>query len=173
MRTVTYGAGCSLDGFIARPGGEVDWLHWSDDVKRLSEAYWSRVDTVLMGRKTYEAGKAHGAGAYPGVTNYVFSRSLNPAAEPKVTIIRENAANFVDELKRATGREICVMGGGELAQTLFDADLIDEVGVNVHPVLLGEGIPLFRRLARQMDLSLVKVEPLANDCLYALYRVLP
>jgi dihydrofolate reductase len=64
------------------------------------------------------------------------------------------------------------MGGGELAQTLFDADLIDEVGVNVHPVLLGEEIPLFRRLARQMALSLVKVEPLANDCLYALYRVL-
>jgi dihydrofolate reductase len=171
MRKVTYGAACSLDGFIARPGGGVDWLRWSDDVQRLTSAYWAAVDTVLMGRKTYEAASASGSGAYPGVANYVFSRTLAADPEPGVRLVNEEPAEFVRELKGREGGEICVMGGGELAQTLFDADLIDEVGANIHPVLLGEGIPLFRPLSRQIDLELIHSEPLSHGCLYALYRV--
>ncbi|HEX2076881.1 MAG TPA: dihydrofolate reductase family protein [Longimicrobium sp.] len=171
MRKVTYGAACSLDGYIARPGGEVDWLRWSDDVQRLTSAYWTAVDTVLMGRKTYDAARAGGSGAYPGAANYVFSRTLADDPEPDVRLVRDDPAQFVRALKGREGGEICVMGGGELAQTLFDADLIDEVGVNVHPVLLGSGVPLFRPLARQLDLELLRWEPLSHDCLYALYRV--
>lgn len=89
MRTVTWGAGCSLDGFIATPDDGVDRLHWSDDVQSLSHAYWATIDTVLMGRRTFEV-----AGSpYPGVRDVVFSRTL--AATPGIEVVRDDAADFV------------------------------------------------------------------------------
>jgi dihydrofolate reductase len=171
MRKVTYGAACSFDGYIARADGAVDWLHWSDDVQRLTSGYLSSVDTILMGRKTYDVARAHGTGAYPGFTNYVFSRTLQTDPDPGIRLVRDRAADFVAELKNQPGAEICVMGGGEFAQTLFESGLIDEVGANIHPVLLGDGIPLFQRLPRQIDLELIRSEPLSGGCLYVLYRV--
>ncbi len=78
MRLVTYGAACSLDGYIAGPGHEVDWLKWSEDVAALTNALWARIDTVLMGRRSYEVAVSSGLTAYPGVQNIVFSRSLRP-----------------------------------------------------------------------------------------------
>jgi dihydrofolate reductase len=171
VRKITYGAACSLDGYIARPGGEVDWLHWSADVQRLSGAYWTTVDTVLMGRKTYEAARAMGTGAYPGVTNYIFSSTLRSDPEPNAQLVRADAAQFVADLKQQAGRDICVMGGGELAHTLFEAGLIDEVGANIHPVILGSGIPLLRPLSRQIDLELIHSEGIAGGCVYVLYKV--
>jgi dihydrofolate reductase/uncharacterized protein YdhG (YjbR/CyaY superfamily) len=171
VRKVTYGAACSLDGYIARADGGVDWLHWSDDVQRLTAGYLSSVDTILMGRKTYDVARASGTGAYPSFANYVFSRTLQDDPEPGVQLVREDAAEFVAALKQQPGAEICVMGGGEFAQTLFENALVDEVGVNIHPVLLGDGIPLFQRLPRQINLELIRSEPLSGGCLYALYRV--
>ena len=171
MRKVTYGAACSLDGYIARVDNGVDWLRWTDDVQRLTSEYWKAVDTVFMGRKTYEVARASGSGAYPKVDNYVFSRTLTVDPEPQVRLVRENAGDFVAELKRNRGGEICVMGGGELARTLLEAELVDELGVNIHPVLLGQGIPLVPSLPRQIDLELLRFEPLSAGCLYALYRV--
>ena len=170
MRKVTYGAACSLDGYIARPDGSVDWLHWSPDVQRLTAAYWARVDTVLMGRKTYDVAKALGTGAFPSVTNYVFSRTLRDDPERDVQLVREDAAAFVAELRKQAGGEICIMGGGEFARTLFEADLVDEVGVNIQPVLLGEGV-LFLSVGREIRLELLRTEALAGDCIYALYKV--
>lgn len=171
MRKITYGAACSLDGYIARRSGEVDWLLWSSDVTRLSAGYLSGVDTILMGRKTYEAGRAQGARAEPRFANYVFSRTLETPPEANVTIVREDAVEFVAALKKQPGRDICLMGGGELAHALLSADLVDEVGVNIHPVLLGEGIPLFLPMPREVELELIQTERIARGCLYALYRV--
>ncbi len=171
MRKITYGAACSLDGFIATSDGGVDWLRWSDDVQRLTSAYLERVDTVLMGRKTYEVAQAAGTGAYPSVTNYVFSRTMQEDPEKDVRLVGADPIRFVRDLRNRSGGEICVMGGGELAQTLFEADLIDEVGMNVHPILLGTGIPLFRRMSQQRELELLHFEPIAEQCVYMLYRV--
>lgn len=171
MRKVTYGAACSLDGYIAELDGGVAWLRWSDDVQRLTSAYWERVDTVLMGRKTYEVARAAGSGAYPSMTNYVFSQTLQDDPEPGVRLVRTDAPTFVRDLKSQVGKEICVMGGGELARSLFDADLIDEVGVNVQPMLLGEGVPLFHRMSRKRDLELIQHEAIAEQCVYLLYRI--
>lgn len=171
MRKVTYGAACSLDGYIAEPDGGVGWLRWSDDVRRLTSVYWDRVDTVLMGRKTYEVARAAGSGAYPSMANYVFSRTLQDDPEPAVRLVRTDAVAFVQYLKSQVGKEICVMGGGELARSLSDADLIDEVGVNVHPILLGDGVPLFHRMSRKRELDLIQYEPIAEQCVYLLYRV--
>jgi len=171
MRKITYGAACSLDGYIARTDDQVDWLDWSEDVQRLTGEYWPRVDIVLMGRKTYDVARALGTGAYPGVTNYVFSRTLEQDPQPDVHLVRKEATSFVSSLKNQRGGEICVMGGGELAQSLFDAGLIDEVVVNIQPILLGTGKPLFRPLASEHKLQLIRTEQLSGGCVYALYRL--
>jgi dihydrofolate reductase len=171
MRTLLYGAACSLDGFIAGPNDEVDWLKWSDDVAAISKSVWNRVDTVLMGRKTYNAAAALGTRAYPGVANYVFSRTLAPEAAPEVTIVAEDAVAFVRALKEQPGADICLLGGGELARSLLNADLIDEVGVNIQPVLLGSGIPLLPGATERHSLKLIESRRIAGDSVYILYRV--
>ncbi|HYJ78194.1 MAG TPA: dihydrofolate reductase family protein [Longimicrobiaceae bacterium] len=170
MRTVTFGVACSLDGFIAREHHGVDWLHWSDDVSAIMKDFWKTIDTVVMGRKTYEVALGMGTGAYPGVRNYVFSRTLKDVGEG-TELVREDAADFVRRLKEEPGKGICVMGGGELARSLFEGAVVDEVGVNIHPVLLGTGIPLFPPTSRQTDLELAECRTLDGGCVYALYRV--
>ena len=170
-RKVTFGVASSLDNFIARPDHAVDWLAWSDEVSALTSAFWKTVDTVVMGRKSYEVGAKLGTTSYPGVKNYVFSRTMTESPDPQVEIVSGDAAEFMRELKAQEGMGICVMGGGELARSLFEADLIDEVGMNIHPVLLGSGIPLFHEMSRQVDLELIDSKVLKTGCVYVLYRV--
>ncbi|MDQ3917743.1 MAG: dihydrofolate reductase family protein [Acidobacteriota bacterium] len=171
MRKVTFGVANSLDNYIARDDGAVDWLLWSDDLTRIMEDYWKTIDTILMGRKTYEFALAHG-GANPfGLKTYVFSRTLAGDHTDDVEIVSEDAPEFVRRLKRRKGKDICLLGGGELAKSLFDAKLIDEVGLNIQPVLLGSGVPLFREMKRQIDLELIACETLKKGCVYVTYRV--
>jgi dihydrofolate reductase len=171
MRQIIFGGASSLDNFLARTNHAVDWLLWSDEVAEYMAAFWPRVDAVLMGRKTYEVAAAAGQGAgYPGVANYVFSRTLT-AAPAGVTLVRDDAAGFVRQLKREPGKDICLMGGGDFARTLFEADLIDEVGFNVHPVLLGDGLPAFHRMSRQIDLELTECRTFRTGCVLLTYRV--
>jgi dihydrofolate reductase len=171
MRLVTFGVGNSLDNFIARKDHGVDWLLWSEEVASVSAEYWKTIDTVVMGRKTYEVALASGTTSYPGVKNYVFSRTLRESPDDKVEIISEDAAVFVRKLKKRKGKGICVMGGGELAKSLFEADLIDEIGLNIHPVLLGSGIPLFLPMTRPVALELVECKTFKNGCVFVRYRV--
>jgi dihydrofolate reductase len=175
MRKVTYGAACSLDGFIAGPDGDVGWLHFSDDVQAIMADYWKRIDTLVMGRKTWEVAAAAGGGGgggdmMKGITSYVFSRTLKEIRAPGVELVSSDAGEFVRKLKRSKGKEICVFGGGELARSLFEARVIDEVGFNMHPVLLGSGIPLFRDAGR-ITLDLIEVRQIAGGCVYAMYAV--
>ena len=102
---------------------------------------------------------------------YVFSRTLQGDPGKGVTVVREDAAEFVRGLKEQDGKDICLMGGGELARSLFEAGLIDEIGFNIHPVLLGSGIPLFHPMTRQIDLELLECRPFKNGCVYVTYRV--
>jgi dihydrofolate reductase len=172
MRTVTYGAACSLDHYIARPDGSVDWLHWSNDVNAIMSSFWKTIDTLVMGRKTYEVAVANGsAGSSGGTKSYVFSRTMTEPPVGGMELVSTDAAEFVRGLKSQEGKGICVMGGGDLARSLLEADLVDEVGVNVHPVLLGTGIPLFLPFGRQLDLELIENRPLDGGCTYLLYRV--
>lgn len=177
MRKVTYGAACSLDGFIAGPNGEVDWLQYSKDVSAIMKDYWARIDTLLMGRKTWEVAQAMGSSAdgdkmMAGITSYVFSRTLGRLPAGQGRLVSDNAGDFVRDLKRRRGKEICVFGGGELAQSLLEAGVIDEVGLNVHPVLLGGGVPLFRDAGR-IKLKLTECRQIGGGCVYMTYRVLP
>src|ERR1700743_174962 len=130
MRIVTYGAACSLDGFIADANGGVEWLHMSRDVRNIMTEYWATIDTLVWGRKTWDMG-----GPTTGMRNYVCSRTLTSVVGADV--VTSDPGQFVNELKRQPGKGICIMSGGHLAQALFAADAIDEVGLNIHPVLLG------------------------------------
>ena len=175
MRTVIYGAACSLDGFITGPKGAMDWLHMSPEVGTIMAETWARVDVMLMGRKTWEVAAAMGQGgggdSVSGITTYLFSRTLKDRPPAGVQVISDYAGEFVRALKKKKGKDILVMGGGELGQSLFEAGVIDEVGLNIHPVLLGSGIPLFLGCGRQIDLEVVECKPLEGGCVYLLYRV--
>jgi dihydrofolate reductase len=173
VRKVTFGGASSLDNYLARPDHAVDWLLWGKEAAAVMKDYWKTIDTVLMGRKTYEVATrtGQGSGGYPGMKTYVFSRTLPESSDGDLTITRRDAAECVRELKGQDGRDICLMGGGELARPLFEAGLIDEVGFNIHPVLLGSGIPLFHPMSRQIDLELVECRPFKNGCVYVTYRV--
>jgi dihydrofolate reductase len=175
MRTVTYGAACSVDGFIAPLDGSMDWLHFSRDVQASMAAYWGTVDTMLMGRKTWEVANAMGGGGggggMSGITTYIFSRTLKSVGNG-AHLVSEDAGEFVRQLKEQPGKGICVMGGGELAQSLLAAGVIDEVGMNVHPILLGSGIPLFRDAGRRIALELAESRVIDGGCVLSTYRVL-
>jgi len=169
MRKVTFGGATSLDNFIARKDDAVDWLLWTKEVNTIMKSYWTTIDTVVMGRRTYEV--ASQSGGYPGVKNYVFSRTMKKSPNKKTELVSEDAADFIRKLKAQDGKGICVMGGGVLAKSLFEADLIDEVGINVHPVLLGSGIPVFHEMPQQIDLELLSSQQLSNGCVVLSYRV--
>jgi dihydrofolate reductase len=173
MRKVTFGAAISLDHFIARPDHGVDWLLWGKEAAAVMSEYWRTIDTILMGRKTYEVAlrKGQGGNPYSGTKTYVFSRTLSEGSDGHVTIVRDDVAEFVHDLKAHDGRDICVMGGGALARPLLEAGLIDEIGFNIHPVLLGSGIPLFHPMSHQIDLELSDCRRFENGCVYVAYRV--
>ena len=171
MRKVTFGGANSLDNFFARKDDAVDWLLWDKEVDSIMKEFWKTIDTVVMGRRTYEVVMKGGTAAYPGVKSYVFSRTLKKSRHKGIQIISEDAAEFVRRLKNQKGKDICVMGGGLLARSLFEANLIDEIGFNIHPVLLGSGIPIFHEMKRQIDLELLDCKTLSNGCIVVTYRV--
>ena len=174
MRTVTYGGACSLDGFLAGEDGSIDWLYFSKDVSEIMATYWKDVDTLLMGRKTWDVAQAQGGGGggdTSGVQTFVFSRTLERIDRPGVQLVKEDAGAFVRALKSKKGRGICVLGGGDFARSLFEADVIDEVGLNVHPILLGAGAPAFLDARHRVKLELTECRQLRGGCVYVSYRV--
>lgn len=176
MRKVVYGGACSLDGFLAGPAGEIDWLHFSKDVAQEMQARWATVDTLVFGRKTWEeavarGGGASGGGSMPGVSAYVCSRTLTTVPDGAPTLVAGDAADFVRDLKSRPGQDIVLMSGGNLARSLFAADLVDEVGFNIHPLLLGGGVPALLDVGRRVPLELTQCRRLDGGCVLVLYRV--
>jgi dihydrofolate reductase len=140
-RRLRYQVAVSLDGFIAGPSGEYDWIVADPAVD--FAALYKEFDTAVMGRKTYEVVTAQGGeGAMPGLDVVVFSRSLPAATRPGVRIVDDDPREIVAALKAKPGRDIWLFGGGALFRSLLDAGLVDTVEVAVMPVLLGAGIPL-------------------------------
>jgi dihydrofolate reductase len=105
------------------------------------------------------------------MTTYVFSRTLKKVSSPGVKLVPNDAGEFVRDLKQKPGKGICLMGGGDLARSLFEAGVIDEVGANIHPVLLGSGVPLFVDAGRRIQLELTECRTIDGGCVLALYRV--
>lgn len=154
-RKVILGLGISLDGYIARLDGSVDFLFMPKDYSMAP--FFKTIDTAIFGRKTYDAAKAMGGGGDFGkMVIYVMSRTLPPGEREGMIFTRESPSSLVARLRQNAGKDIWMMGGGELARDFLKADLIDELYLGVVPVLLGEGIPLFPGGFPQRDFALME-----------------
>jgi dihydrofolate reductase len=152
MRRVRYSVAMSLDGYIAGPQGEYDWILMDPDID--FGALFKDFDTLLMGRKSYEVVRQQGeGGAMPGMKAIVFSRTLRQADHPKVTVSHDPEAT-VRSLKASTGKDIWLFGGGSLFRSLLDLGLVDSVEVAIIPVVLGAGVPFLPSPAKRTKLSL-------------------
>jgi dihydrofolate reductase len=149
MRRICYNVAASLDGYIAGPHGEYDWIVMDPDVD--FAAIFARFDTVLMGRKSYDVASA-AAGAMPRMKTVVVSRTL-ASVPPGVVVLRELVSG-VEALKREPGKDIWLWGGGELFRALLGAGLVDAIEVSVVPVLLGGGLPMLPPPASRAPLRL-------------------
>lgn len=136
----------SIDGFIADPNGGVEWLGGDEGADFGFDELMDSVDTVLQGSHTYldTLEIAGAADPYHGKTNYVFTSRDDLPSRPGVTFIAQDAVQFVSELKQQPGEHIWLIGGGELASALVGARLVDTIDLFVQPVILGDGIALWR-----------------------------
>ena len=156
MRKIILVLSISLDSYLARPNGEVEFLSMPKDYSMTS--FFATVDTAIMGRKTLEAGLKLSGGSLPAssMPYYVFSHSQPAGKADGWTFVNESPAAFVAKLRKRPGKHIWLMGGGELARDFLKADLVDELHLAIIPVLLGEGIPLFPGGFPQRDFSLTE-----------------
>jgi dihydrofolate reductase len=152
MRRVRYQVATSLDGYIAGPQGEADWIIMDPEID--FQALFEQFDTFLLGRRTFEAMGRAGQGGSKGMKTFVFSRTLRQQDYPKVTIVAERIEETVAALRTEPGKDIWLFGGGSLFRSLLEAGLVDTVEVAVMPVLLGGGIPLLPPTATQTKLKL-------------------
>ncbi len=164
MRKVVLGLGISLDGYIARKDGAVDWLSMDWDYDWT--AFFAGVDVVLMGRKSWDMAlvmnpkkksksKSKASNPYAGMETYVFSRGLRDSGVEGVEIVSSDLKEFIENLKAKDGKNIWLSGGGELAKSFLDEDLVDEIYLGITPLLLGSGLPLFPELIREVPLRFV------------------
>ena len=151
MKRVRYSVAMSLDGYIAGPKGESDWIVMDPEID--FQALLAGFDTILLGRKTYEATRSEGG--MPGMQTYVFSHTLRPADCPGV-IVSDNLTETVNALKPRGGKDIWLFGGGSLFRSCLQQGLVDSVEVAIIPVLLGGGVPFLPEPTTRAKLKLVK-----------------
>jgi dihydrofolate reductase len=170
MRSVVLGLGISLDGYIARPDGTLDFLFMPKDYSMAP--FFATVDTALMGRKTFDAALKMGGGDFSKspMATYVFSGSLPAGKRDGVIFTRQSPAALVRQIRKKKGRNIWLMGGGELARDFLKADLVDELYIGMVPVLIGEGIPLFPPGFPQREFSLVENKTYSKGLIALKYK---
>jgi dihydrofolate reductase len=156
VRKVVLGLGISLDGYIARPDGAVDFLFMPKDYSM--GPFFATIDTAIMGRKTYDAALKMSRGGFGEwkMKNYVFSHSQPAGESGGVTFVNETPKIFVENLRRRPGKNIWLMGGGELGRDFLKDDVVDELYIGIVPILIGEGIPLFPSGFPQREFTLLE-----------------
>lgn len=168
MRAVKLFIACSLDGFIARKDDSVDWLFHDNDYGM--SAFYKTIDTVLIGRKTYDLMVRLGLSHYKGKANYVFSRTRAGAEGENIQYVSSGVREFTESLRKKNGKDIWLVGGSMLIDSFLKRHLIDEIILSMHPVILGEGIPLFRGGITQTDLTLQKCVEYESGLVQLWYR---
>lgn len=171
MRKVILDLAVTLDGFIEGPNGEIDWCIMDTDIgageKSFLETFPEEIDTVFYGRKSYELygnyqpEKESGFKDFYDKINrmkkYIFSSTLNNAGEH--TVIRDNIIKEVNQIKNQKGKDIWLFGGASLITDFINNNLIDEYRLAVHPVILGDGKPLFQSIKQRLNLELIEAKP--------------
>jgi dihydrofolate reductase len=170
MRKVILGLGISLDGYIARRDGSVDFLFMPKDYSMAP--FFRTIDTAVMGRKTYEVSVKMGGGSFGGspLTSFVMSRSMPPGKRGGVIFTQQSPISLVAEIRQRAGKDIWLMGGGELARDFLKADLVDELYLGVVPALLGEGLPLFPSGFPQRDFALLQNKTFSKGLISLRYK---
>src|SRR5215831_4622205 len=173
-RKVIVNIGTSADGFIARPDGDLEWLTSRPASKGFygMSAFVKSIDTKVLGRKTYEASLLLGAKFDPPTRYVVFSRSAPPPdAPPGVEFVNEPIGEFMTRLREEPGKDIWLMGGGDLIASFLDAQAIDEFVVSIAPVFIGDGVPLIARRHRHVPLELISSERFEDGLVQLRYRL--
>ena len=173
-RNVIVHIGTSADGYIARPDGDLEWLTSRPAPKGFygMNAFMKSIDTKLLGRKTYEESLRMGAKFDSKSRTIVFSRHSPPADAPSgVEFVNGSIGPFVSRLRGQPGKDIWLMGGGELIASFLDEQAIDEFVISVVPVFIGDGIPLIARRHRHMPLDLHSVERFEDGLVQLHYHV--
>ncbi|HEY0731989.1 MAG TPA: dihydrofolate reductase family protein [Chitinophagaceae bacterium] len=172
MRKVILGLAVSLDSYIEGPNGEYDWCFTDQDYGM--KEFFKRIDAMFIGRKSYELMQSIGDESVPGMPKlkeYVFSTTMKDV-KPGTEIIRENIEEEVKKIKNQPGKDIWLFGGASLTSSLLNAGLIDEIGMAVHPILLGSGTPLFSNIQKRIHLKLADSKTYNTGLVYLTYEVL-
>jgi dihydrofolate reductase len=173
MRKVILLAGITLDGYLARPDGSLDYLHMTKEGSADMARFFATIDTILMGRKTLDAVVAMTGSSYKSpvkAATYVFSRAQPPGERDGVIFTSQTPKAWLSKIRARPGKQICHMGGGELARSFLQADLIDELYLGVVPILLGRGLPLFPAGFPQRDFTLVENKTYSKSQISLTYR---
>ena len=170
MRKLILGVAVSLDGFIEGPNGEYDWCLTDQDYG-LSD-FFKRLDALFIGRKTYEMMLAMGDDPSPGfprLKEYVFSNSLNKVEGERI-LINGDLAKEVNKIKKEPGKNIWLFGGAVLTTSFIHLDLVDEMALAVHPVLLGAGKTLFQNIPDRVPLQLINTQTYPSGLVMLSYK---
>ena len=172
MRKVILGLAVSLDGYIEGPNGEYDWC-FTDQDYGMTE-FFKRIDAMFIGRKSYELVQSMGDQSMPGMPKlkeYVFSTTMTEA-KSGIELINNNFEERVKKIKDEPGKDIWLFGGASLTTSLLNAGLVDEIGMAVHPIILGSGKLLFKDIKGRIHLKLVDSKPYDTGLVYLTYDVL-
>ena len=179
MKKIKLYIASSLDGFIAGENGSIDWL-FSDADYGYTEFYDS-IDTIFVGRKTYEQSLTFEEYPYKGKKVYVFTHNAKEQKKKKkkkttsdIEYVDKDIPEFVRRLIQQpfSNRDIWLLGGGEILSLFLNAELVDEIILSIHPIILGKGIPLFKNIKKSVKLRLLESIPFESGLVQLHYCIL-
>ncbi len=168
MRKIVAGFAVSLDGFIAGPNNEFDWIIIDKEIDFAEQM--KRFDTYFLGRKTYELTKKMGGNSFGNSKVYVFSNTLTKVDKP-FQLINRNLKETIDQIKKEEGKDIALFGGGELLTSLLNLNLINEIIPAIIPVIIGKGIPFVGEVTKRVSLTLIDSKTYSNGTVQLTYKV--
>lgn len=175
MRKLILGLAVTLDGYIEGPNGEYDWC-FTDQDYGLNE-FFDRIDAMFIGRKSYEVAQQYADSnngelvpGMPALTEYIFSRTLKSVKEG-AKLISDNSIAEARKIKEQPGKDIWLFGGASLTDVFMKEGLVDELWMSVHPILLGNGKPLFNKQDNRTKLTLLESKTYETGLISLRYRI--
>jgi dihydrofolate reductase len=171
MRLVKYFVASSLDNYISRKDGGVDWLFMDQDYGM--KEFFASVDVAVMGRKTYDKAlelSPNGL-SFPGMKAYVFSHLMSKSKQVNIEVVSEPPETWVKSIRATQGKDIWLVGGGEMVREFLQKRLVNQIGISIHPRLLGDGIPLYAQPYPETELELIRSKQYPSGLVQLFYRL--